>query len=75
MLKEIGLAMKLRSNSSNHNITRKMILYSGHDISLSMTVYFLSNIVDMADFGASLHLHVYADEIIGYNVKVRFHNF
>jgi len=71
MIKEIGSAMELHSNNSNHNTTRKMHLYSGHDISILMMMGFLGNIIDMPDFGASLHLHLYLDKTIGYSVKVR----
>lgn len=71
MLKEIVLDMELRLNNSNSNAMRKMHLYSGHDISLVMMMNYLGNIIDMPDFGASIHLHLYLDKTNGYIIKVR----
>jgi len=70
MLKEIGLTMGLHLNNSYYNTTRKMHLYSGHDITISMVTGFLGNI-KLPDFGASLHFHLYLDKKIGYIIKVR----
>lgn len=71
LLNEIVLNMELRSNSFNHNITKKMHLYSGHDVSLASVMGFLGNIQSIPDFGASLHFHVYYNETIGHTVKVQ----
>jgi len=68
LLNEIGLIMESRSN--NYNRTRKMHLYSGHDISVKMTMSFLGNTIQLPDFGASLHFHLYYDEINEHTIKV-----
>lgn len=70
LLTEIGLSMELNKNNSNHNTTRKMHLYAGHDISLASAMGFLGHIIEMPKFGASLHFHLYHNETIGYNIKV-----
>lgn len=62
--------MELRSKNYNHNMTKKMHLYSGHDVSLASVLGFLRNIQSMPGFGASLHFHVYRNETIGHTVKV-----
>ncbi|KAE9537494.1 hypothetical protein AGLY_006517 [Aphis glycines] len=69
LLNEIGLNMESRSNN---NDTRKMYLYSGHDISISMAISFLGNIIEIPGFGASLHFHMYHDVTNGYIVKVLY---
>ncbi|XP_025205906.1 lysosomal acid phosphatase-like isoform X2 [Melanaphis sacchari] len=72
LLNEIGLNMESRSNN---NDTRKMYLYSGHDISVAMAMSFLGNTnIDMPNFGASLHFHLYYDEINEYTIKVYFYD-
>lgn len=62
--------MESCSNNTNNNTTRKMHLYSGHDISIATALGFLGNRIEIPDFGASLNFHVYLDETIGYIVKV-----
>lgn len=47
-----------------------MHLYSGHDISIAMAMSFLGNTIELPDFGASLHFHIYHDEINEDIVKV-----
>jgi len=47
-----------------------MHLYSGHDISLKMTMAFLGNTIELPDFGGSLHFHLYQDEINEHTIKV-----
>jgi len=54
----------------NNNETRKMHLYSGHDISIAMAMSFLGNTIELPDFGASLHFHTHHDEINEDTVKV-----
>lgn len=49
-----------------------MHLYSGHDISIATVMGFLGNIIELPDYGASIHFHLYFDEIIGYIVKVYY---
>lgn len=72
LLKEIGLEMESRSTNLNNSSSTKtkMHLYSGHDISIAMTMGFLGNIIELPDFGASLHFHLYNDEQNGYTIKV-----
>jgi len=47
-----------------------MHLYSGHDISIEMAMNFLGNKIQLPTFGASLHLHLYHDEINEHTIKV-----
>ncbi|XP_060879222.1 lysosomal acid phosphatase-like isoform X1 [Metopolophium dirhodum] len=68
LLNEIGLNME--SSSNNYNTTRKMYLYSGHDISIGMAMSFLGHTIEWPGFGASLHFHMYYDVTKGYTVKV-----
>lgn len=70
LLNEIGSAMELHLNNSNYNITRKMHLYAGHDISIIAIMSFFRNFIDMPNFGSSLHFHLYYDETNGYTIKV-----
>ncbi|XP_060879221.1 lysosomal acid phosphatase-like [Metopolophium dirhodum] len=72
LLNEIGLIMESRSN--NYNRTRKMHLYSGHDISVEMTMSFLGNTIKLPDFGASLHFHLHYDEINEHTIKMFFYD-
>jgi len=60
----------MESRSNNDNTTRKMHLYSGHDISVGMAMSFLGHTIEWPDFGASLHFHMYHDISNGYIVKV-----
>jgi len=61
----------MESSSNNNNRTRKMHLYSGHDISIKMAMHFLGNtIIGMPDFGGSLHFHLHDDEINKHIIKV-----
>ncbi|KAL4144062.1 hypothetical protein QTP88_006294 [Uroleucon formosanum] len=72
LLNEIGSIMESRLN--NYNITRKMSLYSGHDISVAMAMNFLGNNIELPDFGASLHFHLYHDDINEYTIKMFFYD-
>jgi len=48
-----------------------MHLYSGHDISVVMAMSFLGNTINLPDFGASLHFHLYHhDEMNEHTIKV-----
>jgi len=61
----------MESHSNNYNRTRKMHLYSGHDISIKMAMSFLGKTINLPDFGASLHFHLYHhDEINEHTIKV-----
>ncbi|CAH1720660.1 unnamed protein product [Aphis gossypii] len=71
LLNEIGLNME---SNLNNNETRKMYLYSGHDISIATAMSFLGNTIELPDFGASLHFHIHHDEINEDTVKVYFYN-
>lgn len=62
--------MNIESNSNNYNTTRKMHLYSGHDISIKMAMNFLGSTIELPDFGGSLHFHLYHDEINEHTIKV-----
>lgn len=66
MMNEIALTMK----SYADNTSRKMHIYSGNDISMGFALEFLSIFSEMPKFGASLHLHLYLDEKLGYIIKV-----
>ncbi|XP_022161993.1 lysosomal acid phosphatase-like isoform X2 [Myzus persicae] len=68
LLNEIG--MNMESSSNNYNTTRKMHLYSGHDISIGMAMSFLGHAIELPDFGGSLHFHLYHDVTNEYIVKV-----
>lgn len=70
LLQEISLEMESRMNNSNRNTSRKIHLYSGHDMSVGLILGFLDNFPETIDFGASVHLHLHFDERIGYTVKV-----
>lgn len=70
LLREVVSNIELRSNISNHNTTRKMYLYAGHDVSIGMTMGFLNNYISMPGFGSSVHFHLYLSEKIGYTIKV-----
>lgn len=67
--------MKSHMDNSNQNISRKMHLYSGHDITVGMVLGFFGNFIEMSDFGASIHLHLHFDEHIGYTIRVWSHSF
>jgi len=72
LLNEIGLNMELRLNNFD---TRKMHLYSGHDHSVAMAMSFLGNTIESPNFGASLHFHLYHDEMNNeHTIKVYFYD-
>lgn len=63
--------MELRSNGSeSQNTSRKMHLYSGHDVGVGNIMGFLKTFIENVDYGASVHFHLNFDEKIGYTVKV-----
>lgn len=74
MLEEIVTNIELQSSIFNHTTTRKMHLYSSHDVSIKAVIASLmkDSIIDLPDFGASLHFHLYVDETVGYNIKVYY---
>lgn len=51
-----------------------MHLYSSHDITLKAALSSLGDsTIDLPDYGASLHFHLYLNETVGYNIKVCFY--
>lgn len=62
--------METHLTKSNHSMPRKMHLYSGHDISIAMAMAFLGNTIELPDFGVSLHLNLYHDNINEHTIKV-----
>lgn len=70
-MREIASDMEMRINGSvGFDAPSKMQLYSGHDLTLTMIMGFLGNIIEVPSFGASLHIHLHHDEINGHIVKV-----
>ncbi|XP_026808028.1 testicular acid phosphatase homolog isoform X2 [Rhopalosiphum maidis] len=72
LLNEIGLNME--SHLNNYG-TRKMHLYSGHDHSVAMAMSFLGNTIELPNFGASLHFHLYHGETNNeHTIRVYFYD-
>ncbi|XP_050442372.1 lysosomal acid phosphatase-like [Adelges cooleyi] len=73
LIKEIASEIQEKSHNSTSEL-QKMIMYSGHDLTIQFIATILGNEMTQPHYGASLHFHLYRyNETEGDIVKVLFY--